>query len=85
MLKDNTIPQAALKIMGERLKQIRKEQGYNNYEQFCFTHGFSRSKYSGYENGKNLRVDTLLKLLWALDCSPAYFFEPISDQISQLD
>lgn len=84
MLRDKSISEAAQKIIGERLSQVRKEKGYANYEHFCYEHGFPRSKYIGYENGANMRLDTLIHLLSALDISFVEFFDPINEAIAEI-
>ena len=60
--------------MGERLKQLRKAKGYSNYEQFAFTHEIGRAQYGRYEGGSDLRLSSLLKILKALEITPAEFF-----------
>ena len=61
--------------LGKRIKKIRKEAGFTNYEQFAFTHGINRSQYGRYENGEDLRFSSLLKVLKALDISLEDFFK----------
>ena len=52
-----------LKKMGNRLKQLRIEKGYTNYEYFAFEHNIGRAQYGSYENGRNIQFDTLVKLI----------------------
>lgn len=63
-----------LKNLGKRLKALRKAKGYDNYEQFAFTHEINRSQYGRYETGEDLRFSSLLKVLAALDVSLSEFF-----------
>lgn len=63
-----------LKNLGKRLKALRKAKGYNNYEQFAFTHEINRSQYGRYENGEDMRFSSLLKVLTALDITIEEFF-----------
>lgn len=61
--------------LGKRIKKLRKEAGFTNYEQFAFTHEINRSQYGRYENGEDLRFSSLLKVLKALDISLEDFFK----------
>ena len=63
-----------LKKLGNRIKQIRKEQGYSNYEQFAFKHDINRSSYSRFESGEDIRFSSLLRVLEAFDMSLEEFF-----------
>ena len=64
-----------LKLIGKRIKQVRKDQGYSNYEQFAFSHDLNRHSVSRWEGGKDIRISSLLKLLEAFDMSPEEFFQ----------
>jgi len=61
--------------LGERLKAIRKEKGYTNYEQFAFDNEIPRAQYGRYEKGQDLRFSSLLKVLKALNISLKEFFK----------
>ena len=71
---DNEISDLQIQNLAKRLKQLRKEKGYNNYELFAFENGISRSQYGKYEKGSDIRFSTLLKVLNALDISLKDFF-----------
>ncbi len=58
-----------LKKVGERLKYFRKKAGYTSYEYFAYEYGFSRPQYGKYEAGANIQLNTLIKILKALDVS----------------
>jgi len=61
--------------IGIRLKTLRKAKGYTNYEKFANAFDISRSNYGKYERGVvNLTMETLLKILRALDVSLGEFF-----------
>ena len=60
--------------LGKRLKQLRKERGFGNYEKFAFHHDINRVQYGRYESGKDLRFTSLLKIIHALGMTPAEFF-----------
>jgi len=62
------------KRIGERLKELRIDRGYTNYEHFAFSNDVSRSNYGKYENGHNMRMDTFIHILTALDISFQDFF-----------
>lgn len=63
-----------LKQLGKRIRAVRKEKGYSNYEQFAFQNDFNRSSYSRFERGEDMRVSSLLKVLDAFDISLEEFF-----------
>jgi len=69
---------------GLRLRKLRKERGYTNYEHFAYQNGFNRVQYGRYENGANISFKTLVNLLAALDISLAAFFaEGFSEEESE--
>jgi transcriptional regulator with XRE-family HTH domain len=72
MVKAEKIPE--LVVVSERLKQIRKEKGYNNYEHIAFELGMSRSAYWRLESGENFSLKTLIKICNLLDITLEYFF-----------
>lgn len=63
-----------LEKLGDRLKTIRKEQGFSNYEQFAFENDLPRSQYGRYEKGNDLRFSSLLRVLKAMNISLKDFF-----------
>lgn len=63
-----------LENLSKRLKKLRKQAGYNNYELFAYENGFGRSQYGRYENGSDIRFSTLVRLIKALGITPAEFF-----------
>jgi len=72
----------ALKKLGARIKQLRKAAGYRNAEKFAFEHDISRSQYTRYENGEDLRYSSLVKLTNAFGLSLAEFFSEGFDDTS---
>ncbi len=64
-----------LKQIGERLKYYRKKAGYTNYEYFAYENNISRPQYGKYEAGANIQLNTLIKILKALDVSLEEFFK----------
>lgn len=71
--KDEYITQQ-LENLGERLRELRKERGYTNYEQFAFDNEIPRAQYGRYEKGHDLRISSLLKVLKAMNISLKDFF-----------
>ena len=69
--------------LGKRIKKLRKEAGFTNYEQFAFTHGINRVQYGRYENGSDLRFSSLMRVLQALDISPKEFFSEGFDDLPE--
>lgn len=64
-----------LKQVGERLKYYRKKAGYTNYEYFAYENNISRPQYGKYEAGSNIQLNTLIKILKALNVSLEEFFK----------
>lgn len=79
MAKHDKYTEQKLKALGNRLRELRIEKGYKNYEQFAFDHNISRAQYGRYENGQDLRFSSLLKVLKALDISLEDFFKDTFD------
>ena len=63
-----------LKQLGDRLRFLRKQSGYTNYEHLAYDLGISRSQYGKYENGGNIKFSTLCKILEHLNVSLEDFF-----------
>ena len=75
MSKKDTYTQEQLTKLGNRLRELRIERGFTNYEQFAFEHNLPRAQYGRYEQGQDLRFSSLLKVLKALDITLAEFFK----------
>lgn len=63
-----------IKLIGQRIKALRKAKGYTNQEKFAFKFNIARAQYSRYERGADLRISSLSKILLALDVSLVEFF-----------
>lgn len=64
-----------LQKVGERMRQLRIEKGFTNYEHFAYEHGIGRSQYGKYEQGKDdLRLSSLYKVVMSLGMSLEDFF-----------
>jgi transcriptional regulator with XRE-family HTH domain len=64
-------------LISERLKQLRKEKGYSSYETFALDHGLDRKQYWRVENGANITLKTLIKILAAHKRELPSFFREI--------
>ncbi|KQR66942.1 helix-turn-helix domain-containing protein [Pedobacter sp. Leaf176] len=64
-----------LKMIGIRIKFLREAKGEYNYERFAFKHDLNRSQLWRYENGEDMYLSSLLKVLAALDISLSDFFK----------
>ena len=73
--KEDNAESFYLKKIGERLKYFRKKSGYTNYEYFAYDHNISRPQYGKYEAGANIQLNTLFKILKAMNVSPEEFFQ----------
>jgi transcriptional regulator with XRE-family HTH domain len=65
----------ALKQVGVRLRELRKEKGFKNYEHIAYELGMSRSQYWKYEQGGNIELATLLRVLNLLGVTLGEFFK----------
>lgn len=72
--KDKAFEQRYLKQIGDRIRAIRKAQGFENYEQYSYHIDFNRSQLNRYENGQNARLGTLFRLLSKMGITPPEFF-----------
>jgi transcriptional regulator with XRE-family HTH domain len=68
-----------LKKIGERLKYFRKKAGYNNYEYFAYDHNISRPQYGKYEAVANIQLNTLIKILKAMNVTLEEFFKGFNE------
>lgn len=57
------------------LKRLRIEKGYKNYDILAYDMGMSRSQYGAYENGQNLTLATLMKILNYFNMTIFDFFD----------
>ncbi|BDB54872.1 hypothetical protein GENT5_11770 [Flavobacterium ammoniigenes] len=63
--------------IANRLKLLRKEKGYSNYEHIAFALEMSRSAYWRLEKGVNFEIKTLIKICKLLDVTLEEFFAGI--------
>lgn len=60
--------------LAKRLKELRIEKGYTNYENFAFDNELPRAQYGRYEKGEDIRFSSLMKVIRAYGISPKDFF-----------
>ncbi|WP_291147058.1 helix-turn-helix domain-containing protein [Flavobacterium sp. UBA7680] len=68
-----------LKKIGERLKYFRKKAGYTNSEYFAYENNISRPQYGKYEAGANIQLNTLIKILKAMNVTLEDFFKGFNE------
>jgi len=56
------------------MKEIRKQNGFTNYEIFAYQNEIPRAQYGRYERGSDLKLSSLLKVLDGFDMSLTEFF-----------
>jgi transcriptional regulator with XRE-family HTH domain len=76
-VKENTSSLELLAI-AKRLKDLRKNKGFKNYEHIAFELGMSRSAYWRLESGANFELKTLIKICKLLGVTLEEFFEGVS-------
>lgn len=75
MAKKDKYTEKQLTNLGNKLRELRIERGFTNYEQFAFEHNLPRAQYGRYEQGQDLRFSSLVKVLKAFDISLEEFFK----------
>ncbi|MCL7987052.1 helix-turn-helix domain-containing protein [Sphingobacterium sp. lm-10] len=64
-----------VKKIGLRLRQVRKELGFSNSDDFAYKYELNRSQYGKYEAGsEDLRISSLINILEKIDMSLNDFF-----------
>lgn len=63
-----------LQKVGTRIKNLRINKGYTSYEYFAYDHNISRAQFGRYEQGQDLRLSSLIKVLNALEITLQEFF-----------
>ena len=69
--------QSEIDKISEKIKQLRKDSGYTSYETFAYDNEINRVQYWRVENGQNIILKTLLKILYIHKISVAEFFKSI--------
>jgi transcriptional regulator with XRE-family HTH domain len=73
-LKGETTDKEIIKI-AEKIKRLRKERNFTSYEDFALENNLDRKQYWRVENGNNITLKTLLKILDIHKISLKIFFE----------
>ena len=76
MEKPEKLPE--ILAISERLKELRKQKGFQNYEHIAFELGMSRSAYWRLESGENFSIKTLIKVCKLLDVTFEEFFQGVN-------
>lgn len=66
--------QRLLSLIGKRLREVRKDKGYGNYERAANFAEIGRPQWGKYENGHDLNVSTLIHILVSLGVDFNEFF-----------
>ncbi len=68
-------------MLAERIKALRKAQGYSSQEIFAYDNDYTLSYYSRLERGEDIRFTSLIKVCKALDTDLKTFFSNGFDKI----
>ena len=63
-----------VKLLGERITQLRKAKGYTSQETFAYDNNYTLSYYSRIERGEDIRFSSLIKVCKALNIDLKTFF-----------
>lgn len=63
MAKKPYIAQEEISKISNRIKQLRIDSGYTSYETFAFDKDLDRKQYWRMENGQNVTIKSLVKIL----------------------
>ena len=61
--KRSNISRNLLIEIGEKIKEMRIKAGYSSYETFSYDYDLDRKQYWRIENGTNITMNTLIKIL----------------------
>jgi hypothetical protein len=65
-------------LIGEKIRMLRKlNPDFKNYEVFAFTHRINKVTLQRIERGDNYNMESLLKVIDALDVKLSAFFSDI--------
>jgi transcriptional regulator with XRE-family HTH domain len=74
MAKTKEIDKEFLKKLGERLKNLRINAGYQSQEVFSYECRIPRAQYARYEKGSNITIASLQKIIRFHNITFAEFF-----------
>jgi|LakMenEpi03Aug12_release.lakeMendotaPanAssembly.Ray.scaffolds.fasta_scaffold1139585_1 transcriptional regulator with XRE-family HTH domain len=55
--------EAQIMNLGKRLRNLRKDKGFTNYEFFAYENRIGRSQYGKYEQGVDMQFSSILRLM----------------------
>jgi transcriptional regulator with XRE-family HTH domain len=66
-----------LQLIATKLKALRVEKGFSSYEQFAHEFDLDRKQYWRVENGANITINTLIKIVALHHLTLVQFFDLI--------
>ncbi len=72
--KAEYVSDVVLQQMGKRIKDLRVKKGYTSYEYFAYEHEIPRAQFGRYEQGQDLRMSSLVKIVNAFGVTLEEFF-----------
>jgi len=63
-----------LEKLGKRIRALRISKGYTSYDYFAYDYNFNRTQWGRFENGKDLRFTSSLKIAAAFEMTLEEFF-----------
>jgi transcriptional regulator with XRE-family HTH domain len=73
MAEEDKIVDERMIAISKKLKQLRKDTGYTNYEHIAWELNMGRAQYHRLEAGKNFTMETLFRILDGYGISLADF------------
>lgn len=73
-IKGNNDSDTRIKSIAEKIKRLRIEKQYTSYETFALDYQLDRKQYWRIENGDNITLKTLLKILDIHQITLSQFF-----------
>lgn len=64
-----------LQAIGDKIRKLRIQSGYTSYETFAFEKEINRIQYARMENGANITLKSLLKIIDIHDLTLEGFFK----------
>lgn len=61
--------------IGNKIRELRIAKGFSSSEAFAWEHGINRVQFWRMENGQNFTLDSLFKVLDAMEMSVEEFFK----------
>jgi len=72
-----------IKLLAKRIRQLRKDAGYSNYENWAYDHDFPRAQFGRYEQGQDIRFTSIVKLAKAFGLTVEEFFAEGFDELDR--